>query len=368
MSIPKFILIATFSLLTSLSLNVFADGDQSLADLVRDRVQNSNQAAQSHQSTSFVPGYCEQDKNNIEERLGSIEVGVQIDHLKSEGEKVRKEAVANNPDGAIATMVEATDFKRVKGFEGYSDLKMFTEADKYMQDPVGQMSLLKDKGCIEKVNNKRKGFVRKENRKTVNDIIEDIKSCEALVSNFKCNKLLEVTCKKKAECDYGGISKGSVSKGMMFDSNNGFLTMGTYDFNYLKGNCTVYEDTSSFNIENTKLVSVFKLVHVRFDDYMKLTLNGHVIYVGPFGGNDLTVRGGRVFNGIGNHDCEKSIDRNLPVNIDLKPFIKDGKNEITMKVIVSGWGHGWFRIKAKQQCCENDDWKENWVEHCEQTS
>jgi len=368
MSISKFILIATFSLLTSLSLNVFADGDQSLADLVRDRVQNSNQAAQSHQSTSFVPGYCEQDKNNIEERLGSIEVGVQIDHLKSEGEKVRKEAVANNPDGAIATMVEATDFKRVKGFEGYSDLKMFTEADKYMQDPVGQMSLLKDKGCKEKVNDKRKGFVRKENKEVVTDTIEELKSCEAPVANFKCNKTLEVACQKTTECDYGGITKDSIDAGMLFDVSNGFFTVGVDCDNCLTGMCAEHYRTVKFSISQVHLITSFYLHHVKFDDYMQLTLNGHVVYVGPYGGKYVKVFGGWVSNGYRYYKCENGENQNIQVKKDLRPFLLEGNNVLEMKVIVGGKGEGWFKIRAQKKCCESDSWQETWVEHCEQTS
>ena len=368
MSIPNFLLISTFSLLMSLSFSVFADENQSLADLVRDRAQNSNQAAQNHQSAIIVPGYTEQDKNNIEERLGSIEVGVQIDHLKSEGEKVRKEAVENNPDGVMATMVEATDFKRVKGFEGYSNLEIFTDADKYMQDPVGQMSLLKEKGCIEKINNKKKGFIRKENKEIVTDIIEELKSCEAPVSNFKCNKLLEVSCKKTTECDYGGITKDSIDSGMLFDVSNGSFTVGVDCDNCLTGHCSEHYRTIVFSMSQIHLVTSFYLHHVKFDDYLQLTLNGHVVYVGPDGGNYVKVYGNSVSNGHFYKKCERETNWNIQVNRDLRPFLLEGKNTLEMKVIVSGAGEGWFRIIAKKQCCESDGWKETWVEHCEQTS
>lgn len=368
MNFSKFILISIFIVLTSLSLIVLADDEKSLADLVKERAENSKNSAQNSQSTAEVPGYSEEDKQEIEKKLGAIRVGVQVDHLKTEGENIRKSEIKNNPDGAISTMSEATDFKRVKGFEGYSELQIFTESDKYMQDPIGQMSLIKDKGCVEKINNKKKGFFRKEKKETITDIIEEIRSCEVPVSNLKCNKILEVTCKKTAECDYGGITKDSIDSQMLFDVKNGFFTVGVDCDNCLSGYCSIHKRIIIFSMSQIDLVTSFYLSHVKFDDYLQLTLNGHVVYVGPDGGDYLEVKRGSVYNGKFRRGCERGKNWDVQLNRDLKPFLLEGKNTLEMKIIVSGYGEGWLQIKAKKQCCENDDWQENWVEHCEQTS
>jgi hypothetical protein len=273
-------------------------------------------------------------------------------------------------------MSEATDLKRVKGFEGYSDLKMFKEADKYMKDPIGQMSLIKGEGCKEKVNNKKRGFVRKEKKQTIIDEIEELKSCEAPVTNFKCNKVLEVSCKKTAECEYGGIVKDSIDSGITFDSSNGFLTIGTDGDNYLGGTCATHERTVVFSMDQVHLVTHFHLIHVKFDDYLQLTLNGHIFYVGPDGGSNLEVktinvfpgRATRVFNGHKYYPCERGTNWDRQVNVDLRKFLVEGKNTLNMRIIVSGNGEGWLKIKAMKQCCANNDWQETWVDSCEQTS
>jgi len=134
-------------------------------------------------------------------------------------------------------------------------------------------------------------------------------------------------------------------------------------------------------------------MHVKFDDYLELKLNGHTFYVGPDGGNyvevktreiekERTIAQGpfwnrwfkiekykesitEVFNGHEYKPCERNTNWNQEVDVDLKPYLKDGENILQMKIIVSGNGEGWLKISAKQQCCANNEWTENWVENCD---
>lgn len=375
------------------SFGPLAQDEESLADIVRSRIKDSNTAAQNTQSTSSIPGYSDQKKEEIESKLGSIKVELESDHLKIEGEKTREEQLKTNPDGAVATIVEATDQERVAGFEGYSELEMFKTADKYMKDPVEQFNLInKNNACKEKVNNKRRGFYRKRNKQTFVDEIEELKSCEAPINTFKCSKTLEVSCKKVTECDFGGIVKESVDSHISFDASNGFLTIGTDCDNCLTGTCATFDKTIVFSISQVGLVSSFHLKHVKFDDYIQLKLNGHIFYVGPDGGAYVEVktrnvkkqRNGRrgrmritetytervteVFNGHKYERCERGESFNREVDIDLRPYLLEGKNTLQMRIIVSGAGEGWIKIKAREQCCANNDWIETWVESCEQRS
>ena len=137
------LLIILIELISNFAFAEDLDTGALLADVVRSRAENSAKAAGSDQSKDSIPGYSEAEKNEIESALGSIEVGAKADQLKSEGDRRRAMEVNENPYGIVSTMVEATDFKKVKGFEGYQDLKMFTRADQYMQDPIAQMSLIK---------------------------------------------------------------------------------------------------------------------------------------------------------------------------------------------------------------------------------
>lgn len=372
MNFKKIGLIFCLTILIHFSIPVYAE--ESLIDMVKSKAETAKGVAQNSQSTANIPGYSEKAKQQVEEHLNNLEVGIQINQLKNEGAKLRNSEVANNPEGTIATMVEATDLKRVKGFEGYSELDMFKEADKYMQDPVGQMDLLKNAGCKEQVNSKKRGFIRKEKKETITDEIEEVQSCEVPMTNFKCKKTLEVSCKKTSECEYGGITKDSIDKGITFDSSNGFLTIGTDGDNYLNGICATHDRTVVFSMAQVDLIESFHLIHVKFDDYLQLTLNGHIVYVGPDGGTHVEVKdtgggwlgGNKVFNGHSYHACERGTNWNRGVNIDLRPYLIEGKNTLQMRIIVSGQGEGWLKIKAMKQCCAKNDWQETWVEHCEQ--
>ena len=387
MILKKLYLIVIISVLSSISLSSIAE--DSLADIVKAKAENAKVAAKSSDSTEIVPGYSEKEKQAVEQELGSLEVGVQMDQLKSEGEKVRKTKIRENPDGAIATMGEATDLKRVKGFEGYSGLKMFTNGDKYMQDPIKQMGLISDKGCKEKTNNKKRGFVRKEHKETFTDDVEELRSCEVPVNKFKCNKVLEVSCKKTAECDYGGVQEGSAKiEGGQNDPNkvfkfvNGNLEIGLdTKGNNLYGTCATFDKSFVFNVENKDFISSFKMVYTSFDDYLQLKLNGHTFYVGPDGGSGVEVVARRrhsfwgrvyhenvVYNGDQDRSCERGQHWNIDKEIELKEYLKEGNNVLDMRVIVSGEGKGFLRLKVKRICCGNNDWHETWTEHCEQTN
>jgi hypothetical protein len=385
-----------------LSLSSISIAEISIEDLVRSKADSAKGAAQDGGNTKNIPGYSEEEKNKKEQELASIQADNKADNLKISGSQLRDREVRNSPGGTIATMVEATDISRVtgdqcKGCEKYGELEMFNTADKYMQDPIGQMQLIKDQGCKEMESNKNRGFVKKENIETYTDEIEEFRVCEMPVTNFKCNKVLSVHCKKTAQCDYGGITKGSVSAKMIFDVSNGSLTLGTDGDNYFRGQCATFEETATFHIAKASLVTAFQLVHVKFDDYIQLKLNGHTFYVGPDGGDYVKVdtreiekertvydrvnngwswfRVARqekykesiteVYNGNIYKPCERDTSWNNVVAVDLKPYLKDGENVLQMKILVSGGGEGWLKIQAKQQCCANDEWDSKWVESCE---
>lgn len=185
---------------------------------------------------------------------------------------------------------------------------------------------------------------------------EKIKTCIDEVTSIKC--------KESQECDMGGIEKGTLASDMKFEFNNGVLTIGTIADNYWPGNCGVYDRTTTFIIKNKDKIKEFALQRVGFDDYMSISLNDRLIFVGPDGGNKLEVKtiGSRwkhqvVDNGFGARACERGISWDQWPNIDLKPYLKEGENVIKTRVIVGGVGEGWLQIKAKQNCCVNWDIK-----------
>ena len=218
--------------------------------------------------------------------------------------------------------------------------------------------------------------MRREHKETITDNIEELRSCEAKVSNFKCSKVLEVSCKKEGECNYGGVQEGSAKiEGNQNDPNkifnfiNGNLEIGLDTAgNNLYGTCATFDKNFTFNVENKEFISSFKMIYASFDDYLQLKLNGHTFYVGSDGGDYVEVREWQVYNGRGYAACERDRNWNVNTDIELKDFLKEGINVLDMRVIVSGSGKGFLRIKVNKICCMNDDWQETWTEHCEQTS
>ncbi len=184
---------------------------------------------------------------------------------------------------------------------------------------------------------------------------EKIKTCHEEITDIKC--------RETGECDMGGIEKGTLASDMKFEFSNGVLTVGTIADNYWPGNCGVYDRTTTFKITHKDKIKEFTLQRVGFDDYMSITLNDHLIFVGPDGGNKLEVAtvGSRfwrhqvVDNGSGYRSCERGISWDQWPNIDLRAYLKEGENIIKTRVIVGGVGEGWMQIKAKQNCCVNWD-------------
>lgn len=393
--------------------NVYAESEKSLKAILNSGQDFAKGAAHSDKSLEVVPGFSYNKVKEEEQKLGSIQVDDRADNLKIQGEQERDRQSSTNPDGITATMVSATDISRVtgdkcSGCDKLVEHELFTRADKLIKDPISQFELIKGEGCKEIESKKRRGFYRLENIEEVTDKVEELRICETPVLQFNnCQKTLSVKCKKVISCDYGGITKGSVSEGIAFDASKGYLTIGTDADNYFKGTCATFNNRVSFYLAKVESITVFKLVHVKFDDFIEIKLNDQIIYVGPYGGNYVKVQGheveeereryvpepiityGRlygvrqvkqkykekikkteVYNGNEYKSCEQNTswdsNENLAkVNIDLRPYLKGGKNILEMKIIVSGEGEGWLKIEARQQCCGDNEWESSWEEFCE---
>jgi len=192
--------------------------------------------------------------------------------------------------------------------------------------------------------------------------------CEQPQNSYDCAQSLKLTCKQAGECDSGGIVKASVSSDMKFEYSYPYLTIGTIADNYWGGRCDVYDRVTKFQVRNKEEIKEFKIVQVGFDDYLWIKVNGHTIYVGPY--NEGYVEpffgnryGPRVNTNRGQYLCDLERNWNFNVDINLLPYLKEGENEIWMRVIVAGAGEGWMKIIAKQHCCMS--WQEQWSEQCQ---
>jgi len=188
-----------------------------------------------------------------------------------------------------------------------------------------------------------------------------------------CTETLQLSCNRPVECDAGGIQLHTMQSDMRWDYTYPILTLGTIGDNIWGGYCAIYDRSTTFTIEDIDKVAEFTLIQTGFDDWIRITVNGTVVRVGPYGGDRLEVVNRELFSGYTYQvvqynatqtgGCELSTSWNQSLNIDIKPYLRTGSNTIDMRVIVAGGGEGWMKFRATQYCdCQ---WQENWVSTCD---
>ena len=200
------------------------------------------------------------------------------------------------------------------------------------------------------------------------------------------------------------------------------LQFGTIANNYWSGWGAVFDRTLIFDIQDLQLITLFSMSRAAFDDWLLVTVNGTTVYVGPYGGDRLLIyspppvfepsssrlcqpawddmfgaswqcqdtawwwsngNSNAVFYAscnvvAGGWNCTPSDSRtgmvqycatcfgspelstswNIGLNIDLKPYLRNGSNTIFMRTIVAGGGEGAIQIRTRQMCPLNclDQW------------
>lgn len=116
--------------------------------------------------------------------------------------------------------------------------------------------------------------------------------------------------------------------------------------------CQLYENVISFNLENDEIVDFMEIVGVHWDDWVEIKINGI-----------------NVFKQKGKK-CEGGTFHSKKVNIDLKNYLKKGKNVLHLSNYVAGTGglllelRGLKRVKClkafkwKRSCDKNINLKE----------
>ncbi len=178
-----------------------------------------------------------------------------------------------------------------------------------------------------------------------------------------CTRNLSTSCPSNAPSQ-AGIQAGAISSDMTWSYTFPTLSLGNFansdSNNYWTGNCTIYDRTTTFTVDNSALIQQFSLDTAGFDDYMYVAINDHVVFVGPYGGNMLAINNGQVqYSTTGTTGpCELSTAWVQHPNVDLKPYLVTGTNTIHTIVEVAGTGHGYMYITATDypDCSANDQW------------
>lgn len=223
-------------------------------------------------------------------------------------------------------------------------------------------------------------------------------------------------------CDQGGIVPNSWAGDMATSltpdgSGNYILQFGTIANNYWSGWGAVYDRHLSFSLQDVKLITRFALTRAAFDDWLMVKVNDQLVYIGPHGGDRLEIyspapvleaagqrscttyrdeagsgwqcadaeSGGNIVSypsctavAGGGWNCTPSDERsglvrycetcfsspelktswNLELDIDLRPHLRNGSNQIFMRTIVAGRGEGAVQITTRQLCPRScrDQW------------
>lgn len=324
-------------------------------------------------------GYTANSIKNTNKPLEELE-NLGVKHKEAEGAKCTKDHCnVNQIFSSQATIkrqenLEASGFARdkdghFKNNKGFLDkaLKTVKDADKefdYLKGSYKDCTPTSDTITTKSETTCDQYFSMQENSCFPKQVVEiDPKY------HYSCNKKREVKekicvdaiksikCVSSQECDMGGIEPGSLESDMKLVSSGGELIIGTISDNYWGGSCKLYDKTTTFKLKNIHLIKDFTIFNVGFDDYMEILVNGISVYAGPDGGKNLQIvhKGlwSVVSNGNSEQSCERNTNWNFGVNIDLKPYLKEGENNIRIRVIVSGAGEGWLKIRAKQNCCSS---------------
>lgn len=195
--------------------------------------------------------------------------------------------------------------------------------------------------------------------------------------SYECNKRLTVTCQTPSDgCDPNGVSVGGAAGDMRWDrftsGGNLYLTFGTVGNDYWGWG--VHDRVGTITIDKISDVSMFRLERAWFDDWLWVQINGHTVFVGPYGGDRLDVRSDCTESPDFGTYCTESVyytdSSNGPfelrtswdrwINIDIRPYLRQGTNTIWTRTVVGGRGESAIRFITRQYCppvC-HDSWSD----------
>ena len=370
-----------FLAVTMITLSLWVESsysDSPIETLAREGMSRSQGMALSESSGSSMPGYSEQKAQDQANDIDHIDDA----ELKNKAHQKMQSADVNSAEGITR------DAMNKKTIDGYEKQEIFVKADEINLDPVAAFEKMTRVGCKERESQQKQQYkkVVKKEKITDTEIYEEV--CEKPVEKINCEKTLNVSCEATEECQAGGIVKGSMDTGIDWEYNYPNLRLGTPGTYYLPNcdGCCERIMSASFNLRDIQEIRTFSLKKVFLNNFLQVSVNGHVVY-NNLGGHKLQIinSGRHKFrspycsgraqtsyykvdggNGIIEscilNGCKESADY---TNIDLKPYLREGRNTVEMQVVWSYGGHIHIEIEARQQCCTKltDKWEKRcWSE------
>ncbi|WP_236869749.1 hypothetical protein [Candidatus Bandiella numerosa] len=220
-------------------------------------------------------------------------------------------------------------------------------------------------------------------------LIREDKKCEEDEDRlFYCEKILNVSCQMK-KCDVvlgkhlgpGGVAN-SYQSGLTWKYNypniiftsesTGYAGQGLSKWKSCVNQCHQADcckttiAIGTFELNNISYIREFKLRKVGFDNHGMIKMNGVVVY-NTWGGDKLEIanecHGSDTYVDAGNGKggrCSQYDGTNLnkTVNIELRPYLKNGWNQLEVTWIYARQGQFNIEIEARQECCAKliDEW------------
>lgn len=210
-----------------------------------------------------------------------------------------------------------------------------------------------------------------------------VESCHetSSIERRYCRETMNVTCNPQPwdGCSPSGVlpaTNSSDTETALYHMGNGnwHLSFGTIGDDYWNGGYgTLFDRTLNVEIENVESLTQFTLNRVDFDDWLLLSVNGHIVYVGPFGGDRLELVenpyssiGSRwlyvQYNATQSARVERTTSHSVGLNIDLRPFLHNGVNTIFSRTAVGGGGEMYSQFLVRAKC--EPECNYNWVSNC----
>lgn len=331
--------------------------------LAKDGLVKSQNMASSEESGNNIPGYSKEKADIHANDINQMDDA----EMKSKSHQKMQSADEGSPEGI------ARDAMSTKTIEGYENQEIFTKAEKINEDPIAAFERMTNEGCKEKENEQKQIYKKVVKKELITDTEIYEETCERPAGNIICEKTLSVTCDNMSDCGYdsGGIVDGSLDSGVEWGYSYPNLRVGKIGNAYWGGTCAVYDKEIRFNVKDVSLVKEFTLKEVGADDHIRITVNGSQVFIGPMDGYKLDLVWERhawfgkiqkVDTGRGVHSCELNQERYFYPNKDLRPYLRNGENVLRMKVIVTGTGIGWMKLRASQYCCRS--FTDKWEKRC----
>lgn len=204
-------------------------------------------------------------------------------------------------------------------------------------------------------------------------------------STEKCSKILNVQCTGggwNPGCSTAGVVPHSAATDFVFTythTGDGFYSLeyGAINDDYLHGDKTTgafYDRILNIDIQGIERLDTFKLDNLLWDDWVWMKVNGQSVFLGspaidrvePTAGNEQRcsnrkcIRYGPGPTHVARAERGRS-ERAYP-NMDLKPLLHNGTNQIWFRVAVGGGGEMYTKFVTRMACPVNCT--ESWNNQC----